>query len=103
MPGIEDYEKWVEEAKSLIGDTSDQAAFDKRNNQVASVLKELQAKGSTAHAKILDEYKSLAAEAQTARKANDTKRVKQVNENLKGIKDRAKRALAEHDAWRAKV
>jgi hypothetical protein len=103
MPGIEDYQKWVEQAKSLIGDTGDQALYEKRNNQVASVLLELQAKGSKAHVPIFDEYKRLAGEAQSAQKANDKKKVKQINENLKDLKDRAKKALADHDAWRAKV
>jgi hypothetical protein len=102
MPGIEDYRKWVEEAKPLIG-ASGGDLYEKRNNQVAEVLEQLQSKGSKAHTALFDTYKRLASEAQKAVAAKDQKKVEAINSELKTLKDQANNAIRDHQLWQEKL
>ena len=102
MPGIEDYRKWVEEAKPLIG-ASGGDLYEKRNNQVAEVLQQLQSKGSKAHIALFDTYQRLASEAQKAVADKDQKKVESINSELKTLKDQARNAIRDHQLWQEKI
>jgi DNA repair exonuclease SbcCD ATPase subunit len=103
MPGIADYQKWIEEAKALIGSSSAEDLYDKRNNQIVDFLRSLQAAKSKEYQAILTEYEGIAKAVQKARQANDSKAIKKLNDDLKSLKDRAKKADAEAKSWREGV